>query len=220
MRWKDFKLESALATVDSNMKGKYELLYQRETRQVVSRGANESSFWDNIMKIKGTDTAELRLQSLKKEIEIFEANLQANTSEVEASEGLLQMGRDAVESNKKLLTEHRDNTVQRLKEAVQAIEDGNTARVQELKQAAEKERQAWGLSGLAAGLGATAMLTSLDKSIWGYGEKQLGEYWSQIFSDKASFADATAIEDMPAVLNKLAEVFGHRVNAAALQLTQ
>ena len=49
---------------------------------------------------------------------------------------------------KKLLTEHQDNVVQRLREAVQAMEDGNTARVQELKQVAEKERQAWGLVGV------------------------------------------------------------------------
>ena len=211
-----FKLESALATVDSNMKGKYERLYQRETSQVVSRGANESSFWDNIMKIKGTDTAELQIESLKKEIDIFEANLRIRTADYEQLTSQIK----ANEALKELLIEHRDNTVQRLREAVQAMEDGNTARVQELKQVAEKERQAWGLSGLAAGLGATAMLTSLDKSIWGHGEKQLGEYWSQIFSDKESFADAASVKDMPAVLNKLAEVFGHRVNAAALQLAQ
>ena len=64
------------------------------------------------------------------------------------------------------------------------------------------------------------MLASLDKSIWGYGEQQLGNYWSQIFSDKARFADAAAVEDMPAVLYKLAEVLGYKVNTVARQFMQ
>lgn len=39
-------------------------------------------------------------------------------------------------------------------------------------------------------------------------------------SDKVSFADATAVDNMQAVLNKLAEVFGYQVNSVAPQLVQ
>ena len=198
-----FNIKSALSEVNRKSITTYYQLYRSETHRGAALDAGrfigrESYFWKEIMKLKpATDLYELQSQSLKKEFDVFEANLRARTSDFAATDSFLQTSRGANEELRQLLTEHQDNAVQRLREAVQALEEGNTARVQDLQQAADKERQAWGLAGLSAGFAATAVLTALDKSIWGHGEKQLGDYWSQIFSEQASFAAAAAVEDMP-----------------------
>ena len=229
-----FELKSSLSKIDDGMSDAYIRLYFSEIHGM--RDAmitkTEDFFWENIKKISFPNTGTLhsermqylkseRLESLKKEIEIFAANLKTNTANFE-KEGVLKSQIEENEALKELLTEHRDNVVERLREAVNAIEEGDAARVQELQKMAEKERQAWSAAWQGAAgfglLGGATVLATIDKSIWGHGEKQLGDYWSQIFSDKASFADATAVEDMPAVLNKLAEVLGYKVNTAALHL--
>lgn len=81
----------------------------------------------------------------------------------------------------------------------------------------QKNRKWWGLGGLSAAT-AGAVMVSLNSSIWGNGEKQLGEHWSQIFSTNSDFADATMVRDLPGILTKLAQVLGHSVNREALAL--
>ncbi len=223
-----FKLESALSEIDGRISGRHVELYDRVAYTVIPPviphdilvDYKEIRFWHKI-----TSTIELRsearksrIASLKRDIGAFEADLRVKTAKFDAANEAARVSRDRDAQLEKLLTERQSNVVQRLREGAQATVDGNTARVQELRQVAGAERQAWGLSGLAAGLGATAVFASLDKSIWGYGEKQLGKHWSQIFNDKASFADAVSVTNLPAVLNKLADVLGHKVNTAALKL--
>ena len=96
-----FELKSVLSNIDGKIGSDYLHLYMRETIQITLPDAGrklsikESMFWDEIMKLKDTNTSELRLESLKKEIDIFEANLRANTLAFEASDSLLQMSRGA-----------------------------------------------------------------------------------------------------------------------------
>ena len=63
---------------------------------------------------------------------------------------------------------------------------------------------------------ALATMTSLDKSVWGYADRQTNAHWSQIFYEDIS--DAHAVKDLSAVLTALADLFGHKVNEHALAL--
>lgn len=72
---------------------------------------------------------------------------------------------------------------------------------------------AWGGGGLALGI-----LSSIDKSIWGYADRQLSQHWHQIFVDDRDFAEATPVRDIRVILQALADKFGFVVNARALQL--
>ncbi len=234
-----FKLESELSKINDSVSERYMRLYRSEADRYVPPDirvdAKEIGFWNAITEAEElpAEARKSRIASLKRDIDAFEADLRVKTAEFDAANEAARVSREAAQGDaqweklltdrdaqwEKLLTERQSNVVQRLREGAQATADGNTAQVQKLRQVAEEEREAWGMSGLMAGLGVTALVyASLDKSIWGYGEKQLGKHWSQIFSDKASFADAVSVTNLPAVLNKLADVLGHKVNTAALKL--
>ena len=55
----------------------------------------------------------------------------------------------------------------------------------------------------AAGLGAAIML-ALDKSIWGYDERQVGKHWNQIFVENEDFKGTRAVKDVMFILQALA----------------
>ena len=67
----------------------------------------------------------------------------------------------------------------------------------------------------AAGI-AVVTMTDLDKSVWGYGDRQLNAHYSQVFSQ--SMQSENRVKDLPRLLEEFAEFFGHRVNPAALAL--
>ncbi len=69
----------------------------------------------------------------------------------------------------------------------------------------------------AAGLGAAIML-ALDKSIWGYDERQVSKHWNQIFVENSDFKDTRVVKDVMFILQALAAEFDFVVNARALQL--
>ena len=119
----------------------------------------------------------------------------------------------------RFLQQIQADSAAKMQRGLDMLKNNDHSAFDKLMEESAKEREMMGrIFAATAGVGTAAALIALDKSIWGHGEKQLGDYWSQIFSDKASFADATAVEDMPAVLNKLAEVLGYRINPAALNL--
>lgn len=74
------------------------------------------------------------------------------------------------------------------------------------------------LGGTAAGAAGIAVvtMTDLDKSIWGYGDRQTSAHFSQVFSQ--SMQSENRVKDLPRLLEEFAEFFGHRVNPAALAL--
>ena len=117
---------------------------------------------------------------------------------------------DLTDTLKALDQEHAQLTVKLMDESKNIVQKA----VQEVD---EKKRKWWGLGGLGAAT-AGAVMVSLNNSIWGNGEKQLGKHWSQIFSTNSDFADATTVKDLPTILTKLARVLGHNVNRKALAL--
>ena len=70
-----------------------------------------------------------------------------------------------------------------------------------------------------AGLAAAIML-ALDKSIWGYADRQVSKYWNQIFVEHEDFKDISRVKDVRFILQVLADKFGFFVNQRALQLAQ
>ena len=74
------------------------------------------------------------------------------------------------------------------------------------------------LGGTAAGAAGIAVvtMTDLDKSVWGYGDRQTSAHFSQVFSQ--SMQSENRVKDLPRLLEEFAEFFGHRVNPAALAL--
>ena len=72
---------------------------------------------------------------------------------------------------------------------------------------------------VAAGVGVYAVqtMTALDKSIWGYGDRQVSAHWSQIFHE-GDLADAKDGADIRKILQTIADTFGYRVNEEALIL--
>lgn len=82
-----------------------------------------------------------------------------------------------------------------------------------------ERRKMWGINALVAGGGlGTSTYIALTNSIWGWGEKQLGSNWNQIFNTDSSFANATSVNNLPAIIRDLSEIFGVAVNADALSL--
>ena len=73
-------------------------------------------------------------------------------------------------------------------------------------------------AGGVSSAGALGALHVLDKSIWGYEERQLDRYWQHVFIAADDFSDPQMVEDLPLLLRALANAFGYEVNAAALEL--
>ena len=71
----------------------------------------------------------------------------------------------------------------------------------------------------ATSLAAYPVMVSLDKSMWGYSDRQVSKHWSQIFHDQDDFgADATSVRDLPGILKSLADAYGFTVNSKAIAL--
>lgn len=69
----------------------------------------------------------------------------------------------------------------------------------------------------AAGV-ALVTMTDLDKSIWGYDDRQTSMHWSQVFSE--AIQSENQVKDLPALLSGFASFFGHHVNPQALALSK
>ena len=69
--------------------------------------------------------------------------------------------------------------------------------------------------GLAAG---SAVILSLEESIWGHGDRQASRYWSKIFHDSYHLDRAMTVKDLPKIIHSLAKTFHCQVNDKALQL--
>ena len=67
----------------------------------------------------------------------------------------------------------------------------------------------------AAGV-ALVTMTDLDKSVWGYGDRQTSMHWSQVFSE--GMQGDNQVKDLPTLLKGFADFFGHMVNTQALAL--
>ena len=70
---------------------------------------------------------------------------------------------------------------------------------------------------VTGGAGLAAMI-ALDKSIWGYADRQVSKHWSQVFVESEDFQDIAVVRDVRLFLSALAEELGYVVNERALQL--
>lgn len=73
------------------------------------------------------------------------------------------------------------------------------------------------LTGAGAAVFALQTMTDIDKSIWGYSNRQVSAYWSQVFRE-GGLDDPRGVADLQVILKALADTLGYRVNEAALAL--
>ena len=99
-----------------------------------------------------------------------------------------------------------ENDVLRL--SVEMVETDSNAR---------RNASMYALGGGGLGIG---ILSAIDKSIWGYADRQLNQHWNQIFVDNDDFAEAQPVLDISVLLKALADEFGFAVNERALQLAE
>lgn len=78
-------------------------------------------------------------------------------------------------------------------------------------------KKAGGIAAAGVGVYALQTMTALDKSIWGYGDRQVSSHWSQVFHE-GSLADARGGADIRVILQTLADTFDYRINEEALAL--
>ncbi len=73
--------------------------------------------------------------------------------------------------------------------------------------------------GAAGGAGlAAAIMLAIDKSIWGYADRQVSKHWNQIFVENDDFKDTRRVKDVRFILQTLADRFDYVVSQRALQL--
>lgn len=75
------------------------------------------------------------------------------------------------------------------------------------------------VGGATGAVAAYGVMVSLDKSIWGYSDRQVSKHWSQIFHDQGDFGeDSASVRDLPGILKSLADAYGFTVNSKAIAL--
>ena len=73
--------------------------------------------------------------------------------------------------------------------------------------------------GAAAGGGlAASFLLAIDKSVWGYADRQVSKHWNQIFVENDAFQNTRRVKDVKFILQTFAEKFGFVVSQRAFQL--
>lgn len=86
-------------------------------------------------------------------------------------------------------------------------------------EAGDKARRNASVYALGGGVLALSFLSSIDKSIWGYADRQLSEHWNQIFVSNDDFVNAQPVKDIHVILQALANEFDFVVSKRALQLS-
>ena len=74
------------------------------------------------------------------------------------------------------------------------------------------------LIGTSLTLTVWKILAAIDQSIWGYGDRQLGRYWFQVFLKSGDFTAAERVHEIRPILIAVADTFDYQVNPDALLL--
>ena len=118
-----------------------------------------------------------------------------------------------------VLDEINKNFAQKQAELL-ADEDDVLRLTAEMVNVADKARRNAGMYTLGGGGLGISIISAIDKSIWGYADRQLNQHWNQIFVDNDDFGEAQPVLDIRFILKALADEFDFVVNERALQLAE
>ena len=120
-----------------------------------------------------------------------------------------------------------DGEITTAREALQGLKDNRKHTIIAGMPVSEMSKARWGAVagvGAATGIGATVVgtatdtitsatqtLIDLDRSLWGYSDRQTSMYWSQVFRE-GDMQDARKVQDLRSILGAFAETFGYKVN--------
>lgn len=182
--------------------------------------SREVELWSKLAEVRN-ESLQLRqekLHLLKQEIATFEQQIIERQKTITDEQNTIKKINKENTGRKKLILERRGEALKELKAAEEMLRKGRDEEFAALSKKSEQRRKKWLIFGSGGGIAGVAVMIAIDKSIWGYGERQLGEHWNQIFNEEAEFDDATPVKDINGVLEKLAAIFGYKVNSSALAL--
>lgn len=148
----------------------------------------------------------------------------SNKLEIERNQRLIDGGNDAAA---KRLASEIDPEITSARKTLDEAKDNAT--YSSLLAGATKKAVGWGAAaGVAATAGGAAFaadkitvamqtIVDIDKSIWGYADRQTSMHWSQVFSE-SGLSNTKDVRNLQTILDALAETFGFRVNQRALAL--
>ena len=184
--------------------------------------AREIELWSELAAVrnKSEKIRQEKLNQLKKEVETLEQQLIDKQNALSKERNTINKISEEAAERKKLIFTRQEEALKELKKAEDLLRKKQDEEFVVLSKKADTDRRnllTLGAGGM--GIASASVMLAIDKSIFWYGEQQLGEHWNQIFSEKSSFDNATEVKDINSVLEKLAAVFNFKVNSAALALT-
>ena len=239
------KFVRAIRRNDDGITKARETLLLREASRVETKvyAPQMESFWQRLGKLEEYERImrESYIAEIKGAVVELRRGLRAREQVLQKqSELLTEMGTKKdelrhltpeIKKEKKLLAAHQrrlaglKENIESLETQIRNAEQGRFDEINRITAEIEQNKALWKRktitsAGIGAGLGvAAAVAINLDESIWGRGEKTLGkEYWQQIFADKKDFADPMFVNDLPAIVRQLAELFGQQINHSAFDL--
>ena len=195
--------------------------------EIMDEAAKKEQFWQRMHSIQehAPMLRQEKIAALQRDIDAFEAELLGRSgyrntlrqtiSDVDrarrnAELALQRAPLERIEAHTEL---------DALKAALANVKLDKFSEMQQIADNMAARRKMWGIYGIAAGGGlGVSTYVALNNSVWGLGEKQLGSNWNQIFNTNSSFANATPVNDLPAIIRDLSEIFGMAVNPQALSL--
>lgn len=219
-----------------------ETLLLREASRVETKvyAPQMESFWQRLGKLEGQEKIwrDSYLSEIKEGVAELQRGLRKQEEALQRQGGLLtdletkgnalsHLTPDVKQGRKNLATHQHHlaglkKNIASLETQIKNAEQGRFDEINRITAEIEQNKALWKRktitsAGVAAGLGvAAAVAINLDESIWGRGEKSLGKkYWQQIFANKSDFANPMLVNDLPAIVRKLAELFGQQVNHSA-----
>ena len=163
---------------------------------------------------KPLDEIKVLAQELQKAVAVYDEGLPL-FEELSAQSNVLRGRNDS--DVYRLLAQINEHFAKKQAELLANENDVLRLSVEQVNAASTAHRNAsrYALGGGGLGIG---ILSAIDKSIWGYADRQLSRHWHQIFVANDDFAAAQPVLDIHVILQAVADEFGFVVNARALQL--
>ncbi len=224
--------DAHLTKLDREISAARKALFEAEaarkySAQQIHNLQEKETFWRRMTSINKTHAMSRlkkeRINALRAEIDAFDQKVTRQEKEIRSRrenisniENTMSTASQRFDEAKQAMSSHRDE-MKALKEALNNVEQGRSEEAARITADFMRTKKRLGLSTLSSGVGVGAAI-ALNQAVWSQGEKQLGSLWNQIFNTSGEFADATPVNDLPTIVRSLAEIFGHRVNSAALSM--